>query len=118
MYLHKILKGKTDNNTIHSIGLKIISYINRLDETNRIFFCGKSESLLLSGIMYILINNVGIRITQYQLTKFFPSARKNTTISNHLTECSIRNSYKYWLKQCENIPELQDEKIRMEAWKW
>lgn len=116
-YLHKLLDEKTDKKNINRIGKRICFIINELDKKHRIFFCGKSKFALLGGIFYLIINDEGIRTTQREISYLLPSSRIKTMKKYNpleeegyytITEVTIRNSIKKWLKMRKYVKEIPD----------
>ena len=108
-YAHSIFDKFCPRELIHQIAIQACDAINYADKKKRIFFCGKTQLGILSGLFYLLAVNSGrIRITQIDLAASLPYCygKQNYRYgpsNKPLTEVTLRNNYKQWLNY---FPEL------------
>jgi hypothetical protein len=103
-YAHLCFDGKIDKNTIHKLALESCECINYVDTHDRIFFCGRTLSTILSGLFYILARKYNCRITMKDIRYVFPNSRQySDNYNSFMTEVTIQHSYRRWY---QHFPEL------------
>ena len=111
-YAHRIF-GKTilTRDVIHRLALEACTAINYADAKTHLFFCGRTQLGILSGLFYLLTKKFGYRLSMAEIADSLPSAhtkqkwRIPPSDHNHgtLSYMAIAQSYQHWLRY---FPEL------------
>lgn len=81
----------------HALALRACEIINEVDRKKRMFFCGRRQSVLLGGLLWLIALNDNKRITQRDAQYAIIDSAPTLKYGEGLTEVSVRNSAKRWL---------------------
>jgi len=103
---HQVLDDHLDKQTIHEIATSIMEIVHYADKKNRFVFCGKSKKTIVGSLMYL----ISLEMTFKPSFVNPRSGQKNAVMSQsdiarnlNITEVTIRQNYRRWLKL---FPEL------------
>ena len=105
VYTHRIFDDAPPE-TIHAIAVKAYEIINAIDEKQRIFFCGRSQSSILSGLFYLLSFQYGKRKTISDISRKIVSYHRlfwHDKEAHITSEATVSKSYKRWLRLQPNF---------------
>jgi hypothetical protein len=91
---YKVLNGYVDKKIMHNIAVEMIKDINYADKKHRAFFCGHHQIGILSGLLYLVVFNYNLKITQRGMWYL---------LEGDASEVVIRINYLRWLHA---FPEL------------
>jgi hypothetical protein len=127
-YAHRIFdKSTLTRDEIHHLALEACATINYADGKSRMFFCGKTQIGILSGLFYLLAMNAGYHSTIEDLRKTLPRAhskakeRWDNLFYNvgpgPLNAVTVSQSYQSWLRTFpECFPHLDKWKCKCGTW--
>lgn len=98
-----------DKNQIHFFAQKAVTIINTVDQADRLFFCGRTQGFILSGLFYLLSIEQGLSVSQERIGRKCSKTIKEHSFYGEAGNI-VRRSYHRWLQRHpELFPDLSEK---------